>query len=706
MKKSDNKLLSMQGELFLMMNKNWKRRFFILKETTLFYYKNEKVYNEDKRKVPDGLIKLSMSTPVAGKKKLIEKIILIFLMSVRFKKETTKKLHKSGLENVTLLTRTNSQSVLISKEMKKSDNKLLSMQGELFLMMNKNWKRRFFILKETTLFYYKNEKVYNEDKRKVPDGLIKLSMSTPVAETQVGSLLEFMTEEQGKIVTKEICMKQPFGILITTLIGNKKMPPCYLIACNNVKERSDWLKAIHFNINSSEQNALSFLEFSNKLSKGNNTNHNENHNETEDKNKKNGKDFNSSEDYTSSKEFSSPPQQKSTHSRSSESQIQSSNSSLSSSLHSPNLMYTTGENKNKYSHKKDKNHKRSNHNSNEYTLTKMKSENIETDIRYLLKEKMVDLNLFGKEVGEQVIQRFPWEINFKEIKIIDKIGEGGFGEVLKCTWRNTEVAVKQLTNKDIQKEDLESFVREIYLLSQLRHPNILLFLGASIDYPSIFYITEYVPKGNLRQILETESLLWRTKVSLAMDTARGMNYLHKINPPILHRDLKSLNLLVDDKYSIRVADFGLGKLKDVQQKANTRMGTVNWVAPEILRETDPYTEKADVFSFGIVLWEILTEKIPYGEMQVLQIVRAIDTGKRPPIPEDCDVEYKNLIEICWHDDHHTRPYFDTIYENLTSIHHNLVNKIEKNEEVKQTVKDWFFGGQDDKNTTDHDKNDK
>ena len=89
------------------------------------------------------------------------------------------------------------------------------------------------------------------------------------------------------------------------------------------------------------------------------------------------------------------------------------------------------------------------------------------------------------------------------------------------------MAGKQLTNNEILTEDVERFVKEISLLSQLRHPNILLFLGASIDYPSIFYITEYLQKGNLRQILEKEKLPWKIKISMAMDTARGMNYLHK-----------------------------------------------------------------------------------------------------------------------------------------------------------------------------------
>jgi serine/threonine protein kinase len=143
-------------------------------------------------------------------------------------------------------------------------------------------------------------------------------------------------------------------------------------------------------------------------------------------------------------------------------------------------------------------------------------------------------------------------------------------------------------------------------------------------------------------------------------------YLHHQVPPIVHRDLKSLNLLVDETFKIKVADFGLSK--DKNNDINTKMGTLNWVAPEILNDnSQPYTEKADLYSFGLVLWEILTNKTPYEGKTTLQIVRLIDMGERPKVPTDADPEFAKLIVDCWHSDPAKRPPIEAVFKRLQAI---------------------------------------
>jgi len=160
---------------------------------------------------------------------------------------------------------------------------------------------------------------------------------------------------------------------------------------------------------------------------------------------------------------------------------------------------------------------------------------------------------------------------------------------------------------------------------------------------------------------------------MARQTAQGMNYLHKSNPKIVHRDLKSLNLLVDDNYNVKVADFGLSKVSVTGTTLNSKVGSLNWCAPEILLKSSPYTDKADVYSFGMVLWELITHKAPFADMHPLQIVRAIDQGELPTIPVSLcpDPDYAQLISDSWKSDPDERPTFAQILQRLIVIEQKI-----------------------------------
>ncbi|KAI8464201.1 MAG: kinase-like domain-containing protein, partial [Monoraphidium minutum] len=164
------------------------------------------------------------------------------------------------------------------------------------------------------------------------------------------------------------------------------------------------------------------------------------------------------------------------------------------------------------------------------------------------------------------------------------------------------------------------FEREIAILASIRHPNVVNFIGACHRARTRCLVTEYCARGSLDKLLHKSGvpLDLPKRIEFALDIARGMACLHAQQPVIIHRDLKTANLLVSARFEVKVADFGLSRIKDATHLQNSRAGlegTIEYAAPEVLRG-EPYTEKCDVWSFGVVLWELLTRARPYADMDV------------------------------------------------------------------------------------------
>lgn len=261
---------------------------------------------------------------------------------------------------------------------------------------------------------------------------------------------------------------------------------------------------------------------------------------------------------------------------------------------------------------------------------------------------------------------FEWEIPFKELTFGPRIGRGGYGEVFRGMWGGTEVAAKMLFTDNMSAK-ISDLRKEVELLCKLRHPNIVLFMGACTEPETPCIVTEYLGRGNLANILLDESIEidWGLRLQIGIDAARGMAYLHSRNPVIIHRDLKTDNLLVDDNWQVKVADFGLATVKS-RTFAKTMCGTTGWVAPEVLAE-EGYTEKADVYSFAIILWELLTRKIPYAGKNTMQVVRSVDRGERLAIPDYCPPEYAQLISDCWATDPAQRYSFVEVLQKMEKM---------------------------------------
>ncbi|KAG8050273.1 hypothetical protein GUJ93_ZPchr0009g1750 [Zizania palustris] len=262
----------------------------------------------------------------------------------------------------------------------------------------------------------------------------------------------------------------------------------------------------------------------------------------------------------------------------------------------------------------------------------------------------------------------PWN----ELVLKEKIGAGSFGTVHRADWNGSDVAVKILMEQDFHPDHFREFMREVAIMKSLRHPNIVLFMGAVTEPPNLSIITEYLSRGSLYKLLHRsgakEVLDERRRLNMAFDVAKGMNYLHKRNPPIVHRDLKSPNLLVDKKYTVKICDFGLSRLKaNTFLSSKSLAGTPEWMAPEVLRD-EPSNEKSDVYSFGVILWEIMTMQQPWFNMNPAQVVAAVGfKGRRLDIPKDLNPQVTALIELCWANEPWRRPSFANIMESLRSI---------------------------------------
>ncbi|XP_002528586.3 serine/threonine-protein kinase CTR1 [Ricinus communis] len=261
------------------------------------------------------------------------------------------------------------------------------------------------------------------------------------------------------------------------------------------------------------------------------------------------------------------------------------------------------------------------------------------------------------------------DIPWSDLVLKERIGAGSFGTVHRADWHGSDVAVKILMEQDFHAERFKEFLREVAIMKRLRHPNIVLFMGAVTQPPNLSIVTEYLSRGSLYRLLHKsgarEALDERRRLSMAYDVAKGMNYLHKRNPPIVHRDLKSPNLLVDKKYTVKVCDFGLSRLKaNTFLSSKSAAGTPEWMAPEVLRD-EPSNEKSDVYSFGVIMWELATLQQPWGNLNPAQVVAAVGfKGRRLEIPRDLNPQVATIIEACWANEPWKRPSFATIMDSL------------------------------------------
>eukprot|EP01114_Cavostelium_apophysatum_P015009 TRINITY_DN4008_c0_g1_i4.p1 TRINITY_DN4008_c0_g1~~TRINITY_DN4008_c0_g1_i4.p1 ORF type:complete len:1425 (+),score=391.51 TRINITY_DN4008_c0_g1_i4:717-4991(+) len=272
-------------------------------------------------------------------------------------------------------------------------------------------------------------------------------------------------------------------------------------------------------------------------------------------------------------------------------------------------------------------------------------------------------------------------VEYSDLEMGDIIGKGSFGEIRTAIWRGEKIAVKQITTTSCE-ETLKAFREwrsEVSVMNGLHHENLIALRGFCLKPFCI--LMELAPKGTLYEFIHDESIAidWNVRLKIARDIAAGLNYMHECQMPMIHRDVKSPNILmvstdVNSPAMAKVADFGLTTPLFIPEFRTRFVDQPMWLAPEIMSGS-LYAEKADVYAFGIILWELVARSRPFDEFPFAnwgaQLEDSIVAGTRPTIPSNCHPLYKKLISDCWHTNPRHRPPFRTILQILQTIAENI-----------------------------------
>ncbi|KAH0793466.1 TKL family protein kinase [Histomonas meleagridis] len=257
-------------------------------------------------------------------------------------------------------------------------------------------------------------------------------------------------------------------------------------------------------------------------------------------------------------------------------------------------------------------------------------------------------------------------VKHEDYKIEKQIGFGASGQVFLATSLKDgqKVAIKQLNSTNLNDVEIESFTREIVILSTLHHPYLVRFIGATNVAPH-WILTEFMTGKSLyHRLRDRKGLTPMQNTVIAYEVAQGMAFLH--SKRIIHRDLKTLNVLLDSNCEPKICDFGISrKITESDIPMTGLIGTFNYMAPEVIRKSQ-YNLKADVFSYGLMLWEMLKRETPYDnkEKDQMGIAIAIVNGVRPVIPKGTPKPLERLIKDCWTQEADKRPSFNQILRRM------------------------------------------
>ena len=267
------------------------------------------------------------------------------------------------------------------------------------------------------------------------------------------------------------------------------------------------------------------------------------------------------------------------------------------------------------------------------------------------------------------------DIPYSDIEIDEVIDSGAFGEVYTARWHGNRVAVKILRGAQITEKSRASFQREVYVMNCLRHPNIVLLLGACQTPPHLSIVMELLTGGSLHHMIHDkgEILTLKEIQPVGLDIACGLQYLHGIN--ILHRDLKGKNVLLTNNQfpcQAKLCDFGLARMRQETATMTGNIGTVHWTAPEIMNNKR-YRFSADVYSLGMVLYEMGSGKLPFAEMIPMAVMVAVVINKQRPSMDVIksrhghDPQLQELIEKCTEWEASERPNITEVISLLTGL---------------------------------------
>lgn len=266
-----------------------------------------------------------------------------------------------------------------------------------------------------------------------------------------------------------------------------------------------------------------------------------------------------------------------------------------------------------------------------------------------------------------------YHLHYFELKFDGKLSAGDLGEIYLGRWREyTKVLIKTLGNTFLAAEEkavaANPLIREIQIVSRLRHSNIAQFYGACLEPARTCLVIEYLNGGSLFDILGKEKLTHNQQQRIALDIAQGLYYLH--TQGICHRDLRSHHVLLDDQGGAKLTEFGFASIRSASirsLKEQKRVPLQQWQPPEFFERGKEYTAKSDIFSFGVILWELMTSQRPYANLSESELANHLLSGKRETITKDIPIGYAELIQACWQADPEKRPELPSIIQQLKMI---------------------------------------
>ncbi|XP_053156235.1 RAF proto-oncogene serine/threonine-protein kinase isoform X6 [Hemicordylus capensis] len=272
-----------------------------------------------------------------------------------------------------------------------------------------------------------------------------------------------------------------------------------------------------------------------------------------------------------------------------------------------------------------------------------------------------------------------WEIEASEVMLSTRVGSGSFGTVYKGKWHG-DVAVKILKVVDPTPEQFQAFRNEVAVLRKTRHVNILLFMGY-MTKDNLAIVTQWCEGSSLYKHLHVQETKFQMlqRIDIARQTAQGMDYLHAKN--IIHRDMKSNNIFLHEDRTVKIGDFGLATVKSRwsgSQQVEQPTGSVLWMAPEVIRmqDSNPFSFQSDVYSYGIVLYELMTGELPYSHINNRdQIIFMVGRGYASPdlskLYKNCPKAMKRLVADCVKKVREERPLFPQILSSIELLQHSL-----------------------------------
>jgi serine/threonine protein kinase len=270
----------------------------------------------------------------------------------------------------------------------------------------------------------------------------------------------------------------------------------------------------------------------------------------------------------------------------------------------------------------------------------------------------------GSEGCRNEDQEIPsWaNVDFSELELGEQIGGGGVGIIYKGWWHNSSVALKTLFDSRISSDLKNEYMDELLVMSRVKHSNIVTFLGACMTPPNLCFIMELCDTSLFNMLhVDRVKMSTATKFSAAIDIASAMEYLHALSPAVIHRDLKTHNVLRAQNGSFKICDFGLVKNRNITAGTPAYMapgGNNSMVVQRLgfnshfsiieLLDNKGFNKPVDVYAFGVLLWEIFSEEIPFHRLDIPDIRQRVISGKRPTIPSfGFSTRLTRLINKCW-----------------------------------------------------------